>query len=61
MFVYNLFDLVGFYGLSTLAGYLMPNPLYVKFIRFGWVGFYGLSTIEGYLMPNPLFTYILNI
>ena len=22
------FDLVGFYGISTIVGYLMPNPIY---------------------------------
>ena len=27
---YNLFELgwVGFYGTSTIVGYLMPNPIY---------------------------------
>ena len=54
--LYNSF--VGFYGISTIIGYLMPNPLY---IGFGWVWFYGISTIIGYLMPNPLYTYILDI
>ena len=54
------FGLAGFYGISTILGYLMPNPLYtyIKYIRFGLVGFYGISTIVGYLMPNPLYTYI---
>ena len=58
------FDLVGFYGISTFVGYLMPNPLYTyifKDIGFGLVVFYGISTIVSYLMPNPLYTYILNI
>ena len=62
---YIRFGLVRFYGISIIAGYLMPNPLYIyiyiKNIRFGLVGFYGISTIVGYLMPNPLYTYILNI
>ena len=53
------------YGISTIVGYLMPNPLYtyiyIKNIWFGLVGFYGISTIVGYLMPNPLYTYILDI
>ena len=57
--------MVGFYGISTIVGYLMPNPLYtyiyIKYIGFGLVGFYGISTIVGYLMLNPLYTYILNI
>ena len=56
------FGLVGFYGISTIEGYLMPNPFYTYIlnIRFGLVGFYGISTIVGYLMPNPFYTYILN-
>ena len=61
---YIWFGLVGFYGTSTIVGYLMPNPflyIYIKYIRFGLVGFYGTSTIVGYLMPNPFYTYILNI
>ena len=28
-------DLFGFYGISTIVGYLMPNPLYIKYIWFG--------------------------
>ena len=65
-YILNIYDLVwvGFYGISTIVGYLMPNPLYtyiLKYIWFGLVGFYGISTIVGYLMPNPLYTYILNI
>ena len=57
--------MVGFYGISTVVGYLMPNPfhtyIYIKDVGFGLVGFYGISTFVGYLMPNPLYTYILNI
>ena len=37
---YIWFGLVGFYGISTIVGYLMPNPLYsiyIKYIWFGWV------------------------
>ena len=54
---------MGFYGISTIVAYLMPNPvynIYIKYIWFGLVGFYGISTIVGYLMPNPVYTYILN-
>ena len=62
---YNYRGLVWFYGISTIVGYLMPNPpnlyIYIKYIWFGLVGFYGISTIVGYLMSNPLYTYILNI
>ena len=65
--VYDLvwLDLVWFYGISTIVGYLMPNPLYtyiyIQHIRFGLVGFYDISTIVGYLRLNPLYTYILNL
>ena len=47
--------LVGFYVVSTVDDYLMPNPLntYIKYIRFGLVGFYVISTIVGYSMPRP--------
>ena len=58
------FYLVWFYGISTIVGYLMLNPLYIyiyiKYIWSGLVGFYATSTIEGYLMLYPLYTYRLN-
>ena len=63
----TLFALVWSDGISTLVGYLMPNPLYTyisniyDLVWFGLVWFYGKSTIVGYLMPNPLYTYMLNI
>ena len=56
--------LVWFYGISTIIGYLMPNPLYTyisniyDLVWFGLVWFYGISTIIGYLMPYPLYIYI---
>ena len=59
--------MVRFYGISTIVGYLMPNPvyiyIYIKYTGFGLVGFYGISTIVGNLMPNPvyIYIYILNI
>ena len=56
------FGLVGFYGISTIVSYLMPNPLYTYMLNiYGLVWFDGISTIVGYLMPNPLYTYMLNI
>ena len=58
------FGLFWFYGISTIVGYLMQNPLYTYILNIYdlvWLGFYGISTILGYLMPNPLYTYILNI
>ena len=36
------FDLVGFYGISTIVGYLMPNPLYTYILDIYdliWLGF----------------------
>ena len=63
-YILDIYDLVGFYGISNIVGYLMPNPsLYIniKYIWFILMGFYGISTIVGYLMPNPLYKYILNI
>ena len=58
----HIYDLVWFYGISTIIGYLMPNPLYTYISNiYDLVGFYGITTIVGYLMPNPLYTYILNI
>ena len=38
---YIWFGLVGFYGISTIVGYLMPNPLYtyISYIWFGLVVF----------------------
>ena len=58
IYIYNL--LVGFYGISTIVGYLMSNPLYTYILNvcFGLVGSYDTSTTVGYLMLNPVFTYI---
>ena len=55
--------MVRFYGMSTIVGYLMANPLYTYILDIYdfFVGFYGMSTIVGYLIPNPLYTYISNI
>ena len=36
------FDLVGFYGILTITGYLMPNPLYMYILNIYdlvWLGF----------------------
>ena len=30
---YIAFGLVGFYGISTIVGYLMPNPLYTYILN----------------------------
>ena len=60
---YKWFGLVWFYGISTIVGYLMPNPFYTYILdRYDLVKvwFYCISNIVGYLMPNPLYTYILD-
>ena len=54
------FCLVGFYGISTLADNLKPNPLYtyisnIHVLFWFWFGFYGISTLVDCLMPNPLY------
>ena len=59
---YIWFDLVGFHAISTMVGYLKPNPFYTYILNIhGLVGFYSISTTVGYLMPSYLYTYILSI
>ena len=64
---YIWFSLVWFYGISTIVGYLMLNPLNTytlniyDLVWFGLVWFYGISTIVGYFLPNPVYTYIFDI
>ena len=43
-YILNIYDLVwlGFYGISTIVGYLMPNPLYTyisNIYDLVWLGF----------------------
>ena len=49
---YIRFGLVGFYGISTIVGYLMPNPLYTYVLNLYYLVwlFYGISTLVGNLM-----------
>ena len=40
--------MVGFYGISTIEGYLMPNPLYTYIININdlvWLGFMAYQPI----------------
>ncbi len=54
--------MVGFYDISTIVGYLMPNSVYTNILNiYDLLWFYDISTIVGYLMPNPVYTNILNI
>ena len=45
---YIWFGLVGFYGISTIVGYLMPNPLYTYILNIK--GLFGL----GFMAYQPL-------
>ena len=52
----------GFYGISNIVGYLMPNRLYTCVLDiYGLVWFYGILTIVAYLIPTALYSYKLNI
>ena len=56
--------MIGSNGISTLVGYLMPNPLYTYVLDIYdlvGLGFNGISNIVGYLKANLLYTYMLNI
>ena len=56
--------LVWSYGISTIVGYLMSNPLYPYILNIYYLvglDFMAYQPFIGYLMPNPLYTYILNI
>ena len=53
---------IWFYGISTIVGNLMPNPLFTYILNiYDLVWFDSISTIMGYLMPNPFYAYIVNI
>ena len=46
---YICFNLVGFYGISTIVGYLMPNPLYTYILNIYdlvWFAFMAKSYIS---------------
>ena len=56
------FGLVWLYGISTIVGYLIPNPLYTDILNiYDLVWFDGISIIVNCLIPNPLCIYISNI
>ena len=37
-YIFNIYDLVWFYGISTIAGYSMSSSLYI-YIKYKWFGF----------------------
>ena len=48
-YMLNIYDLVGFYGISTIVDYLMPNPLYTYELNIYdliWLGFMTYQSLE---------------
>ena len=46
--IYKGFRLIGFYGISTLVGYLTPNPLYTYILNIYelvWFGFMAYQSL----------------
>ena len=61
---YIWFGLVGFYGISTIVGYLMPNPLYIYILNIYnliWFGFMGINHCWLFNAKSSLYIYIENI
>ena len=58
--MYTGITLVRFYGISTIVGYLISNPIYTHTHTYIYImyKFYGISTIVGYLISKPLYIYI---
>ena len=57
---YIWFGLIGFYGISTIVGYSMPNPLYIYWIYmiwFGWV-LWHINYCRLFNAKSPLYIYI---
>ena len=53
--------MVQFYGISTIVGYLMPNPLYryvLNIYDLVWLGFMAYQPLQVILLLNRLYTYI---
>ena len=49
IYVETGFALVGFYGISTIVGYLMPNPLYtyvLNIYNLVWLGFMAYQLLK---------------
>ena len=60
-YTYKIYDLVGFYGISTILGYLMPNPVYTYKIYMIWFGWVLWHIKHCRLFNTKSFLYILNI
>ena len=58
---YTGFGLVGFYGISTIVGYLMPNPLYTYILDIYdlvWLGFMAYKPFWLFNAKSRLYIYI---
>ena len=61
---YIWFGLLGFYGISTIVGYLMPNSLYIYILNIYdlvWLGFMANQRLYLFNAKSSLYIYILNI
>ena len=47
-YILNIYDLIWFYGKSTLVSYLIPNPLYTCIKSIGLMD----GTLTGILIPG---------
>ena len=47
-YIWNIYDLVWFYGMSTIVGYLMPNPFYTyisNIYDWAWLDFMAYQSL----------------
>ena len=57
---YIWFGLVGFYGISTIAAYLMPNPLYTYILNIYdlvWLGLWHINHCRLFNAKSSLYIY----
>ena len=55
------FGLVVFYGISTIVGYLMPNPLYtyiINILDLVWLGLWHINHCRLFNAKSSLYIYI---
>ena len=58
---YIWFGLLGFYGISTIVGYLMPNPLYTYILNIYdlvWLGLWHINHCRLFNAKSSLYIYI---
>ena len=62
IYIYKIW-LIGFYGISTIVGYLMPNPLYtyiyiLNIYNLVWLVFMGINHFRSLDAKSSLYIYI---